>query len=227
MKNKKSKKANLENKKSFFFLVGLIISLGLVLLAFEWKTQTKEIMDLGSVKIIHDDFNYIPSTPNEKIKLPPKPLVLPTFELVNNETEVDVSLDVFDTEIGDDQLFNFDELVFSPGKNEIDKEEEIYVFVEEQPQFPGGERALQQYLANSINYPLIAQENGIQGKVFISFVINENGDISDVTLVRGVDAALDKEALRVIRSLPKWKPGKQGGKAVKVRYNVPINFELH
>jgi protein TonB len=86
---------------------------------------------------------------------------------------------------------------------------------------------LQQYLANSINYPLIAQENGIQGKVFISFVINENGDISDVTLVRGVDAALDKEALRVIRSLPKWKPGKQGGKAVKVRYNVPINFELH
>jgi protein TonB len=98
--------------------------------------------------------------------------------------------------------------------------------VENMPEFPGGELALRKYLANSIRYPAIAQDNGVMGKVYVSFVINEEGKIEDVTLVRGEDSSLIKEALRVVSSMPDWKPGRQGGKAVKVRYNVPIVFQL-
>jgi protein TonB len=85
---------------------------------------------------------------------------------------------------------------------------------------------LRQYLANAVKYPVIAQENGIKGKVYVSFVVDETGNIASVDLLRGVDVSLDNEALRVVRSLPKWKPGKQGGKPVKVLFSVPIQFEL-
>lgn len=94
------------------------------------------------------------------------------------------------------------------------------------PEFPGGNAALVSFLSKNVKYPLIAQENGIKGKVFVTFVVDENGDIYNVTLARGVDASLDREAIRVVKSMPRWKPGRQGNTAVKVRYTVPINFIL-
>jgi protein TonB len=94
------------------------------------------------------------------------------------------------------------------------------------PEFPGGDLALRKFLANSVKYPEIAQENGVQGKVFVNFVVDTNGGISNVKVARGVDASLDKEAIRVVRSMPKWIPGKQGGQAVRVSFTVPINFVL-
>jgi protein TonB len=115
---------------------------------------------------------------------------------------------------------------FHSDNNKYDKEEEILLIAEEMPMFPGGNCALLSYLSGNVKYPLIAQENGIQGKVFIQFVVDEQGSISEVQVLRGVDVALDNEALRVVRQMPKWKPGRQGGKAVKVRYTVPISFKL-
>jgi protein TonB len=94
------------------------------------------------------------------------------------------------------------------------------------PEFPGGEAALRKYIANSIKYPVIAQENGIQGKVFVTFVVDKDGSITQAKVVRGVDPSLDKEALRVVNSLPKWVPGRQRGNPVKVSYTVPISFVL-
>ncbi len=94
------------------------------------------------------------------------------------------------------------------------------------PEFPGGEVALRKFIATSVKYPVIAQENGIQGRVYISFVVNTKGKVIDVKIARGVDPNLDKEAIRVVNSMPAWKPGKQRGKAVKVSYTVPINFVL-
>ena len=94
------------------------------------------------------------------------------------------------------------------------------------PEFPGGELALRKYIANAIKYPVIAQENGIQGKVYVTFVVDKDGGISDARVARGVDPSIDKEALRVVNALPKWKPGKQRGAAVRVSYTVPINFVL-
>jgi protein TonB len=94
------------------------------------------------------------------------------------------------------------------------------------PDFPGGQLALRKFIAQAIKYPVIAQENGIQGKVFVNFVVAKDGTVTNAKIARGVDPSLDKEALRVVNSLPKWKPGKQGGKPVRVSYTVPINFVL-
>jgi len=101
-----------------------------------------------------------------------------------------------------------------------------YAVVEQMPEFPGGEAALQRYLKNSVKYPNIAMENGIQGKVYVGFVVERNGSISNVRIARGVDASLDKEAMRVVRLMPKWIPGKQNGEPVRVSFTAPINFVL-
>ena len=111
-------------------------------------------------------------------------------------------------------------------KTETAGTDEVFVVVDEMPEFPGGDKALVRFLAENVKYPVIAQEQGIQGKVFVSFVVNKEGDIEDVKVSRGVDPSLDKEAVRVVSSLPRWKPGKQHGKLVKVSFTVPINFTL-
>jgi len=98
--------------------------------------------------------------------------------------------------------------------------------VENTPEFPGGELALRKYINTAIEYPGLAQENGLQGKVFVNFVVGKDGSVSNAKIFRGVDPSLDKEALRVIMSLPKWNPGMQRGKAVRVSYTLPISFQL-
>ena len=105
--------------------------------------------------------------------------------------------------------------------------EEIFVVVEEQPEFPGGNAAMMKFLGDNIKYPVIAQENGIQGRVITNFVVERDGSITDVQVVRGVDPSLDKEAIRVIQSMPKWKPGLQHGKPVKVKFTIPIIYNLN
>ena len=102
----------------------------------------------------------------------------------------------------------------------------VFDVVEEMPSFPGGQAALMQYLASNIKYPVVAQENGVQGRVIVSFVVERDGSISDVKVARSVDPSLDREAQRVVKSMPKWKPGKQNGSAVRVKYTVPVVFRL-
>ncbi len=106
------------------------------------------------------------------------------------------------------------------------KEEKIFDIVEQAPSFPGGEAEMYKWLSSNINYPVVAQENNIQGRVVCQFVVGRNGEIEDVKVVRGVDSSLDKEAIRVISAMPKWIPGRQGGNAVKVRYTLPVQFKL-
>lgn len=105
-------------------------------------------------------------------------------------------------------------------------ENKVFDVVEQMPSFPGGQGALMQYLANNIKYPVVAQENGVQGRVVVSFVVERDGSITDVQVVRSVDPSLDREAQRVVRSMPRWIPGKQNGQAVRVKYNVPVSFRL-
>ena len=102
----------------------------------------------------------------------------------------------------------------------------VFDVVEEMPSFPGGQGALMQYLASNIKYPVVAQENGVQGRVIVSFVVERDGSISDVRVARSVDPSLDREAQRVVKSMPRWKPGKQNGSAVRVKYTVPVVFRL-
>ena len=109
--------------------------------------------------------------------------------------------------------------------NEAD--EKVYIVVEKMPEFPGGQQALFDYLSANVQYPKIARENGIQGRSIVQFVVNKDGSISDVEIVRsGGDPSLDREAIRVIRSMPNWIPGRQGGKLIRVKYTVPVNFRL-
>ena len=111
-----------------------------------------------------------------------------------------------------------------PDKPEV--ENKVFDVVEQMPKFPGGDAALMRYLSENIKYPVVAQENGVQGRVTVSFVVERDGSISDVKIVRSVDPSLDREAQRVVRSMPKWIPGKQNGSAVRVKYNVPVQFRL-
>lgn len=106
------------------------------------------------------------------------------------------------------------------------KEEQIFVAVEQQPEFPGGTAALMKWLANNVRYPQMALENGISGRVIVKFVVEKDGSVSGVTLVRGVDKDLDREAIRVVKSMPKWQPGKNNGQAVRCYFNLPVNFKL-
>jgi len=225
MKTKKTKKADLENKRPLFLTIGMVLSLSLTLLAFSWKTPVKETEDFGSVQWDIPADVIIPLTKPEKKELAPPVQTVMEFVLVDDDTEIDdEQLDIFDTEMTDEGI-DVNALLEAYGKDEsID--ETIYLFPDEMPEFPGGMEALLRFIAQAVDYPAVAQENGIQGKVYINFVINTNGQVSDATIVRGVDPSLDKEALRVVNSMPLWRPGKQAGKAVRVAYHVPISFVL-
>ncbi len=225
MKNKKSEKANLENKRGVLFMIGLVFSLGLVLLAFEWKTEPKQVVVQKVEKNINNDFIYIPPTVDKRPELPKPKIELTQINIIEDGNPIADEPDYYFGEI-EEPVFEIPELINSLSKGTEEKEDTIFVIVENMPEFPGGELALRKYLANAVRYPVIAQENGVIGKIFVSFVISEKGKIEDVCLVRGGDPALNAEALRVVKTMPDWKPGLQGGKAVKVRYSVPIVFQL-
>ncbi len=145
-------------------------------------------------------------------------------ELQKTKTTIGAFNVVGNDEIGGEVLKAKEEIA----QPEPPKEEENKVFdvVEEQPSFPGGQGALMQWLRDNIKYPVIAAENGIEGRVIVQFVVSKTGSISGVTVVRGVDPSLDKEAVRVVSSMPNWTPGKQNGTTVNVRYTLPVTFRL-
>ncbi|MBR5919353.1 MAG: energy transducer TonB [Prevotella sp.] len=143
-------------------------------------------------------------------------------ELLNTKTAIG-ALDVKGNDDKDGEVLKLKETVAQPEPKEPER---VFDVVEQMPQFPGGDAALMQYLSNNIKYPVVAQENGVQGRVVVSFVVEKDGSITDVKVVRSVDPSLDKEAQRVVKSMPKWIPGKQNGSAVRVKYNVPVSFKL-
>jgi protein TonB len=228
MEIKKSPKADLENKKAVFVQIGLVVSLSLVLIAFEWSSTDDTLKDLNIVEEAAVEEEIIPITRQEEVKPPPPPpppKVSDFLNIVDDNVELDDELQLLDTEANQNT-----EVVVQYQDVKVEEEEEadapVFFIVENMPVFPGGDDELRKFIAQSVKYPAIAQENGIQGRVFVSFVVNTKGEVTDVKVARGVDPNLDKEAVRVVQSMPKWKPGMQRGKAVKVSYTVPINFVL-
>lgn len=227
MEIKKSQKADIENKRNIYLLLGLIIALLLVMFAFEYTTHPKKIELMGKIQIQDVEEEIIPITREQEVQPPPPPpppQVVEILNIVDDDVELEVDL-IIDTEVTDDMIIDVAPVI-QTNIEEVEEDVQVFFIVEDMPEFPGGELALRQFLANSIKYPVIAQENGIQGRVFVAFVINIDGSVSEARIVRGVDSSIDKEALRVVNQLPKWKPGKQRGKPVRVSYNVPINFIL-
>ncbi len=227
MEVKKSPKADLESKKIIFLQIGLVVALSVMLIAFEWTTVDVEI-NLGLVdQEMEVEEEIIPITRQDEIKPPdppPAPQVTDILNIVDDDVELDDDLEILDTEMQQD--FEIDYAQMTDYVDEDREEGEIFIIVEEMPEFPGGQQALTEYLASSIRYPVIAQENGIQGRVYIQFVVNQDGAVTNATILRGVDPSLDREALRVVEAMPKWKPGRQRNRPVRVSYTVPINFVL-
>ncbi len=222
---KKSSEASLENKKSIFILMGLVAALSLIFIALEWTKHEVTIYETVSMEIEEEEEIEIITTA-EELPPPPPPEVPEVVEVLNVvEDDVETAEIVIDTEDDKDR-----DVVIQPPVQPAETEEEesdvIFMVVETSPSFPGGEQALFKYLSDNIKYPVIAQETGIQGRVVCQFVVNRDGSIVDVEVVRGVDKSLDAEAVRVIKSMPKWSPGKQRGKAVRVKYSLPVNFRL-
>lgn len=209
-------------------LMGMVVGLAILFVAFEWSNRdVKVAQDQGVADVIAEE--QIEITRPENTPPPPPPPPAPVVTEVLNVVEDDVDLQQQDIVTSEDNQKAAQTQTYVAPKV-VEEEEEssqpIFTVVETMPQFPGGDAALLQFLAKSIKYPVIAQENGIQGRVICAFVVNRDGSIVDAEVLRGVDPSLDKEALRVINTMPKWSPGKQRGKPVRVKYTVPITFRL-
>ncbi|MCT4587481.1 MAG: energy transducer TonB [Carboxylicivirga sp.] len=206
--------------------IGLVVTLAIVLIAFEWTTTDVDANQFELVEELEAEEEIMPITRQEEVKPPPPPpppKVADVLNIVEDDVELEEELDIEDTEMDEDTEIDFSDLAM---EEEESDDAPVFFIVEDMPEFPGGEEALRKYIAQSVKYPVIAQENGIQGRVYVSFVVNTKGKVTDVKIARGVDPNLDKEAIRVVNAMPAWKPGKQRGKAVKVSYTVPINFVL-
>lgn len=226
MEIKKSPKANLERKKTIFFEIGLVLALAILLLAFSWKVETKVEEGFVSPPEEEVEEEIIPIT-QQMLKPPPPPPPAPRLtdliDIVEDDTNIDEQLEIEDAEADVENKGPVDYTDYGEYGDEDTGETEIFQVVEDMPSFPGN---LNKWLSQNLKYPMIAQENGIQGQVILQFVVGKDGAISDVQVVRGVDPSLDKEAVRVVKAMPKWKPGKQRGKPVLVRFTLPISFKL-
>lgn len=227
MELKKSPKADLESKRKVFFEIGLIVALFACLTGFETTKGVKQVENLGVLTNQAVEEIVIPIVKEEikKPELAPPPKVLDLLLIAENDMEIKEELTIIDSEVKPGMAIYAEMQKNTTPEKSID-EEVVFIAPEEKPEFPGGDAALLKFLNQSIKYPTVASENGIFGKVTVSFVVNKDGSVSDAKVLRSVDPALDKEALRVVYSLPKWKPGKQGGKPVRVSFSVPINFVL-
>lgn len=224
METKKTEKADLENKKTLFFQIGLIVALLVVFVAFEYKSYDKITVDITSRAVDDTPEEIIPIT-EQKVKPPPPPPPKQVTKITIVEDDVEVEDDIeIDVEADDDS--EMEEYIPQEIEEEEIVEAEIFTVVEAMPEFPGGMGKLMSYLGNNIKYPPLAKESGIQGRVFINFVVEPDGKISNVKVLRGIGGGCDEEAIRVVEAMPKWKPGMQRGKPVRVSYNLPVKFTL-
>ncbi|MBR4431724.1 MAG: energy transducer TonB [Paludibacteraceae bacterium] len=222
---KKSEQASLEKDKLVYVLMGLVFVLSLVYVALEWTEREVTKYEVTDTEFLFEEEVEIQQTSQETPPPPPPPAVQEVEVL--NVVEDNVETESIDINTEDDK--ETEVVIAAPVEAPVEEEEEevVFVVVEKMPEFPGGQQALFKYLSENVKYPVIAQENGIQGRVICQFVVNRDGSIVDVEVVRsGGDPSLDKEAIRVIKSMPKWKPGQQRGKPVRVKYTVPVNFKL-
>lgn len=223
MVEKKSPEADVSRKSGLYLNIGLVIALLLVIAAFEWKFYDDgDLADLGQVS---DDFEEMLDIPPTEQPPPPPPKIqqpeiveVPDEEEIEEDIEVDLDVEITEEDVIEDIVFE------EPVEEEV--ADEVFTIVEQQPEYPGGMGAFYEFVTKKLKYPSQARRMGIEGKVFVQFVVDKSGNITEVMAVRGIGAGCDEEAVRVIKDSPQWKPGKQRGKSVKVRMILPITFKL-
>ena len=224
MEAKKTERASLEEKKNIYFLIGLVLVLALVWYAFELKSwdREEEVVSMAKTNNVEEDV-VLQTEREEPIQQEqPQPQVT-QIQIVDDDVEID---DDFEINAEADENAEIKDQVVGTKEVEEEKEEEVFVFVEEQPSYPGGDEARQKYLRDNTKYPAIAMEGNIQGTVYVTFVVEKDGSVSNVKVLRGIGGGCDEEAMRVIKNMPKWAPGKQRGRAVRAQFNMPIKFTL-
>ena len=228
MEIKKSEKADLEKGKGTSILIGFVMALAVLFVALEWtEREVEDNSDLYMARETTITEEMVPITLPEKKTVPPPPAAVSQADIIKIvDDDADIEEDIMVSAEDQVEWVDLDEYDYVEVEPEPE-EEEIFMVVEESPEFPGGYEAYMQYLKKNIKYPAICRENNIQGRVIVSFVVNKDGKIVDAEVVKGVNPSLDKEALRVISTMPNWKPGKQRGKPVRVKYSSPVNFRLN
>lgn len=223
MEIKKSPKASLEKKRPLFLEIGFVFALAVVLVAFEWtsKPSDNKLLFGAQTDVLDEDMVQVTRQQQEQPPPPPPPpQVIEVINIVEDDVEID-EIDFESLDADEDTEFEFMQI------EDEEAEDEVFFIVEDMPLFNGGPKDnFRIFIQQNLNYPPIAAENGISGRVFVQFAVNANGDVVDVVVVRGVDPALDKEAVRVVKTSPKWSPGKQRGRPVKVQFTFPIVFVL-
>ena len=228
MEIKKSEKASLENKKLLFIEIGLVVSLGITLLAFEWttkETETALLEDTTEILIEEEIISTQMDTPPPPPVAPKIPVLSDQIDIVDDEIEIED--DMF-MNLEDDASLGVEIMDYVEVEEEEVEEEAIpFQLVEEKPSFQGGDaNQFSKWVNSRLEYPEIAKENGVQGRVTLQFTVEKDGSVTKVKVLRGVDPSLDKEAVRVVSMSPKWKPGKQRDRAVPVTYTFPVIFQL-
>lgn len=228
MEIKKSEKADLERGKGTSLLIGFVMALAVMFVALEWtEREVEDNSEIYGVQDLVFEAEEVPITMPEKKQVPPPPAAVTKAEIIEIvEDDADIEEDImasFEDQSDWVDINEVEEIVVE----EEPEEEAPFMVVEDMPEFPGGQAALLDYLRKNIKYPRICQENNIQGRVLVTFIVNKDGAIVDPEVVKSVNPSLDKEALRVISTMPKWKPGSQRGKPVRVKYTVPVNFRLN
>ena len=228
MEIKKSEKANLENKKLLFVEIGLVVSLGITLFAFEWTSKETKVSTLEDTTEVLIEEEIIPITQ----ETPPPPPAAPKIPVLSDQ--IDIVDD--EIEIEDDMFMNLEDDAnlgveimdyIEVEEEEVEEEAIPFQLVEEKPSFQGGDaNQFSKWVNSRLVYPEIAKENGVQGRVTLQFTVEKDGSVTKVKVLRGVDPSLDKEAVRVVSSSPKWTPGKQRDRAVPVTYTFPVIFQL-
>lgn len=228
MEIKKSPKADLENKRSLFTLVGLVLALGFTYICFEWTNTEAMVADASNLnEEVYNDSEELPppseqNEPHQEVKAEtPPPQIVTEIKVVENDKETKEVI-IKDPEDKGDPISE----ALPPEEEEQEDTEEIFTIVEKKADFPGGTAKLMEFLKKELNYPQVAIDNNIQGRVYVEFVVNKDGSIQDVKVARGVDPSLDNEAIRVVKKMPKWTPAEQRGKTCRSRFTLPVLFKF-
>ncbi|MEQ9302747.1 MAG: energy transducer TonB [Marinoscillum sp.] len=223
---KKSRAQLHEERRPLFFFIGLSVSLLLVILVFNWKTYDHEMVDLGTLDQSFEEILEVPLSTQPPPPPPKKMLEVFTLKEAADQVvveEIKISLDVEITE-----EMAVDQIIYEDLGMEMEEEkvEEIFLIVEDQANFPGGIGEFYKYVAQNIGYPEPARRLNVSGRVFVKFVVEKDGSLTQVTVIKGIGAGCDEEAMRVIENSPKWNPAKQRGRTVRQWLTLPINFVL-
>ncbi|MEX0968378.1 MAG: energy transducer TonB [Bacteroidia bacterium] len=222
MEPKKTERADVDKRRGMFFMGGLIFSLLVVIVAFTIEEQDPEPMELTSNLMLDEDEEIILNTQQEEKPPPPPPP--PELEVVDDEEEIEEDQpELEDVDVDEDVAMDMPDI---EAPTEEVKDDKIFVTVEQAPSFPGGEAKLYEYINKNLKYPTMEKENNIQGTAVLTFVVERDGSISNIKVLKGVSQGIDEEAKRVVRNMPRWTPGEQRNRPVRVQFVLPIRFVL-